>query len=203
MKVPYEAVCDQLSRSQRLGFLGDGPVADHVLHASYLLEAAAVVGGGTVVDLGSGGGVPGLVALLDDRWERIVLLDRSERRCAFLRSCVAGLGVGGRVEVVCSEAEALGRDSEFRGRADAVVARSFGPPAATLECASALCRRDGVVVVSDPPQGRQWPCDGLEKLGLVEAPADFETQLSVFYRVGELDPGFPRRPGVPAKRPLW
>ncbi|MCP4960816.1 MAG: hypothetical protein GY925_16310 [Actinomycetia bacterium] len=203
MNISYEAVSDQLSRSQRLGFLGDGPVADHVRHASELLEAAGTVGGGTVVDLGSGGGVPGLVALLDERWERIVLLDRSERRCAFLRTCVAGLEVGGHVEVVCAEAEVLGRNPEFRGMADAVVSRSFGPAAATLECASALCRRDGVVVVSDPPQGREWPTEGLQQLGLVEITAGSTTQLSLFVRVGELSSQYPRRAGVPARRPLW
>lgn len=214
-----EDVVSQLERSKRLGFLGDGPVADHVSHAQGLLSAARRGGGGTVVDLGSGGGLPGLLALLDPIWERVVLMDRSKRRCAFLRTCVAELGVADRVTVAVGEAEWLGRSTEYRNRADAVVARSFGPPSATLECAAPLVRLGGCIVVADPPGGRQWPPERLRLLGLTLSPmrpslesglgppddevGETAIRMSVFEKTSETDDQFPRRQGVPVKKPLW
>lgn len=161
------------------------------------------VGGGTVLDLGSGGGLPGLLAILDPAWTRVLLVDRSQRRCAFLRTCVAELGVGDLVEVVVGEAEGLARREDLRERADAVVARSFGPPAATLECAAPLARVGGFIVVADPPAGRSWPADGLVLLGLSEVEHIGDTELSIFEKVERSDQRFPRRSGVPSRKPLW
>ena len=203
MRPSLGEVLDQLERSRRLGFLGDGPVADHAAHALELLGAALRVGGGTVLDLGSGGGVPGLLALLEPAWTRVVLVDRSQRRCAFLRSCVAELGVGDLVDVVVGEAEIVARRDELRERADCVVARSFGPAAATVECAAPLVRVGGLVIVSDPPTGRSWPEDGLTALGLSELEHDGHTKLSIFEKTTPTDERFPRRAGVPARKPLW
>jgi len=161
-----------------------------------------------VVDLGSGGGVPGLV-LAVERWPttRLTLLDASQRRCTYLELCVADLDLGDRVEVLWARAEEAGRDPARRGVADAVVARSFGPPAATAECAAPLLRVGGALVVSEPPDGPgdRWDDAGLARLGLVR-----ETTVVVegasFTRLRQAEPcseTYPRRPGVPARRPLF
>lgn len=199
-----DGLLDQLERSRNLGFLGDGPLAAHVDHATAVLDAARECvpsPDATLIDMGSGGGIPGLVAVASGRWARVVLLDRSARRCAFLRSAIAGLGGSEQAVVVCSTAEAAGR-AAWRERADAVVARSFGPPAATLECASGLVRVHGAIVVSDPPGGRAWPdlaCLGLELVGSTAA----DPARSVFRKVRPLAPELPRRDGIPVQRPLF
>jgi hypothetical protein len=56
----HEPLLAQLERARGLGFLGPGPVAAHVEHTMGFLSALDEVTG-TVVDLGSGGGVPGLI----------------------------------------------------------------------------------------------------------------------------------------------
>ncbi len=87
----------QLERSRRLGFLGPGAVEDHLEQSLVLAEVLreilsdGAVDSPTMLDLGSGGGVPGLVLMGLLPWSRVVLLDRSERRCEFLRSAVAAL----------------------------------------------------------------------------------------------------------------
>src|SRR4051794_36896370 len=81
-----------LEESRRLGFLGPGPVDVHIAHA--LAFTAGRPEATRAVDLGSGGGVPGLV-LAQLAWPqcRWVLVDSMVRRCAFLREAVEDLGL--------------------------------------------------------------------------------------------------------------
>jgi 16S rRNA (guanine527-N7)-methyltransferase len=160
------------------------------------------------LDLGSGGGVPGLV--LAEQWPaaRIVLCDASERRCRALREAVGELGLAGRVEVVEARGEHLGRDEAYRARFPAVVARAFGPPAVTAEIGGALVAPGGVLVVSEPPvsdRAARWPAEGLAALGLAleEGRRAEAATFAVLRRVGAVPEGVPRRDGIPAKRPRW
>lgn len=161
-----------------------------------------------VVDLGSGGGVPGLVLAVEG-WPtaRLTLLDASQRRCTYLELCVADLDLGNRVDVLWARAEETGRDPVRRGAADAVVARSFGPPAATAECAASLLRPGGALVVSEPPggSGDRWDADGLARLGLAVETTEV-VEGATFTRLRQVEPCpdvYPRRPGMPARRPLF
>lgn len=161
--------------------------------------------GGWALDLGSGGGLPGLplaLALPGLHW---VLLDGSTTRCGFLSEAVDELNLADSVEVVATRAEdaAQGR---LRGSFDLVVSRSFGPPAVTGECAAGFLRTGGHLVVSEPPgsTGDRWPPDGLAKVGLrlvgtVTEPSAF----AVMEQVRACPATFPRRTGIPTKRPLW
>ena len=176
----------------------------HVAHAQGFLEALAdVPAGSLVVDLGSGGGVPGLVVAEARPDLRVVLLDAMEKRTALLRDAVAAMGVEDRVEVMTGRAEVVGRDPGVRGTAAAVTARSFGPPATTAECAAPLLSVGGILVVSEPPSGPdRWPADGLSELGL----ADSSMAVSGMRVLTQLRPcgdRYPRRDGLPAKRPLF
>src|SRR5687768_2128573 len=116
-----------LEEARQLGFLGPGPVTAHVEHAEAFV-AAVPLSPARALDLGSGGGVPGL--LLAERWESSswVLLDSHERRTAFLADAVARLGWAARVQVVRARAEVLGHDPGHRGQYDLVTARSFAAP---------------------------------------------------------------------------
>ena len=197
------ALLEQLERARTLGFLGPGPAADHVEHAQGFLAALADVAG-RVVDLGSGGGVPGLVVASARPDLEVVLVDAMAKRCRFLRTAVAVLDLAPRVRVVEGRAEHVGR-SDLRGAADAVTARAFGPPAATAECGAPLLRVGGRLLVSEPPDGPdRWPADGLAILGL--APGPTLAAGPRLRRLEQVEPcplRFPRRDGLPAKRPLF
>ena len=133
------AIVEVLEESRALGFLGPGPVMFHVEHArgfGAVLPADAEV----LVDLGTGGGVPGLVLAHDRPDSRMILVDGSTKRCEFLEGVVERLGWTGRVEVRCGRAEEIVHDPTLRGLADAVVSRSFGPPAAVAECGAPFLR---------------------------------------------------------------
>lgn len=193
-----------LGDARALGFLGPGPVVDHLRHA----EGFAVAWGGPppalVVDLGSGGGVPGLVLARTWPDATVVLVDSNERRTAFLERAASSLRLDG-VRVRRARAEVVGHESSLRGAADLVTARSFAPPAVTAECSAPLLRVGGRLVVSEPPDANaRWPMAPLADLGmallrLVRAPASF----AVLTQVAACPQRFPRRVGIPAKRPLF
>ena len=178
--------------------------------------------------------MPGII--LAELWPKaqIGLLDASERRCGLLEQWVAEAGWIPRVWVLCGRAEDLGRDVSLRGTFDAVVARLFGPPAVTAECAAPFLRVGGFLVVSDPPRRapdppaersgerpshdtngsehpydpgpsqERWPPRELESLGL--EPAMVITtpfHFTVLRQSRTCPERYPRRTGVPAKRPLF
>ena len=201
-----------LERSRNLGFLGPGSVRIHADHADGFAAGITRVPE-QFLDLGSGGGVPGLVLAL--RWpeSRAVLLDARERRCGFLREAVRDLELGERVVVVWARAEEAGHRDYLRGRFDVVVARGFGPPAVTAECGAPFLRLGGTLAVSEPPEGDEvapfgpssrWVPPGLARLGLAVG-----RSWTDGYRYQALDqvepcpPRYSRNPGIPAKRPLF
>ena len=208
-----------LARSRELGFLGPGPLAEQIGHSrafGELVREALGAGGQDEVerflDLGAGGGLPGLVLL--DEWPSAtaVLIDAQERRCRFLTESLAELGWGHRVEVRCGRAEVLGRDPGLRGGFGLVVARGFGPPAVTAECAVGFLSPGGRLAVSEPPNDstagegpERWPEDGLRRLGFGAA-MRFRSPLAGVACLNLEEPAenrWPRRDGVPGKRPLW
>ena len=157
----------------RAGFLRFGP-SDGVSSPSGWSDphGSGVVGppaGALAVDLGTGGGIPGLVlaTLTMCRW---VLVARGARRGSFLRWAVRRLDLRDRVEVVVADAVEVGR-GPLRGKANLVTARSFAPPGPTVECGAPLLLPGGFLVVSEPPaetRGRagRWEDGGLRAMGL-------------------------------------
>ncbi len=174
---------------------------DRALDLSHAVPKAPL----KAIDLGSGAGVPGLpLALLwqDTEW---VLLDGSTRRCAFLEESVSELGLAGRVRVVCSRAEEAGR-TDLRAGFDFAVARSFAAPAVTAECGSPFLEVGGVLVVAEPPGGspQRWDPAGVAQLGMeLAATSGSPTAHQVLRQVIPCPAKYPRRVGIPAKRPLF
>lgn len=209
-----EALNGVLEEARTLGFLGPGPVAPQLAHAVAFLDLLEVEAGaaGPFLDLGSGGGIPGLVlacVLTDSRW---VLLDSMIRRTRFLEEAVERLDLGGRVEVITARAETFGRDAAHRMRYRGIVARSFAAPPVLAECAAPLLQRGGTVVVSEPPaeggdsgpRPGRWDDAALASLGL--SVDRWEAGPPAFVRLrqaGRCPRTYPRAVGVPAASPLW
>ena len=169
-----------LEDSRRLGFLGDRPIDEVIAHARSFVDALVPVTG-RVADLGSGGGVPGLVIALDRPDLEVVLVDRRAKRTDFLSRVVRRLGWADRVRVRAEDvAQTIEREA---GSFDAVVARGFGPPDLTLARGVELVRSGGLVVISEPPVGDRWSADQLRELG-VSRLNDAPSTVAVFRRDG-------------------
>jgi 16S rRNA (guanine527-N7)-methyltransferase len=192
------ALVSVLEEARDLGFLGPGPVEFHVEHARAYLPALEGLAG-AALDLGAGGGVPGLVLAglrPDLEW---TFLDSMRKRTAFLHAAAERLELA--VTVRTARAEDV---PDLRGHFVAVVARAFGAPAVTAECAAPLLAIGGRLIVSEPPDtaGDRW--SGAEVLGLSPATIlEGPPALAVLSQRVPCPPQYPRRTGVPAKRPLW
>ncbi|MCU1397690.1 MAG: rRNA small subunit methyltransferase [Acidimicrobiales bacterium] len=154
------------------GALGEPSLPRAVDHADSFV-AEIPTSARSLVDLGSGGGLPGLVIAVRRPDLRVVLVDRRERRMDLLRLACARLGIAERVTVLTGDVVRLAKDGTHRGMYDVVTARAFGDPIFTLECAVPFLAAGGVVIVSEPPLvdlATRWPSKVVAALGLTIRP---------------------------------
>ena len=148
---------------------------------------------GPIVDVGSGGGAPGipLAVALSDR--EVTLLESSRRRCSFLERWARELP---NVQVVCGRAEE--QPVETWGVA---VAKALASPPVAAEWCLPLVKAGGAAILFVGPSAE---ADRVARVAeqlageLTESPPG----LLVLRKLGATPEGFPRRPGVARKRPL-
>ena len=146
---------------------------------------------GALVDVGSGGGVPGIPLARSLPTHEFVLLEAQERKCAFLREHAPP-----NARVVRGRAEE--QDVDWAGCA---VAKALAPPPVAAEWCLPLVRPGGAVVLWVGPSAEESVVARVaERVGarLEESPPGF----FVLRKVAATPDGFPRRPGVARKRPL-
>jgi 16S rRNA (guanine527-N7)-methyltransferase len=211
LSTPRPELLAALSDAQSQGFLGPGDPRAHLDHALAFAGAAETAFDGAppraFLDLGSGGGVPGLVLAVRWRDATGLLVDAAERRCRFLLEMVRRLGLEAHVEVRRGRAEVLAHEPALRASFPLVVARSFGPPAVTAELAAGFLAVGGWLVVSEPPEPDEarWSPEGLHALGYGPAVRTRSggAAFVVIPKRHDTPDNRPRRTGIPAKRPLW
>lgn len=164
----HPQLIETLRQAQRFGFFGGGDMVAAAAHSHAFVEALGAVGPGTrLIDLGSGGGLPGLVVADAFPEATVMLLDRREKRTDFLERAVRRLGWT-HVTVRCDQARnvvaevAAGVTEPF----NVVTARGFGPPEITLRTGVAVCTRPGRILISEPPAGNRWDPALLDDLGV-------------------------------------
>src|SRR4051794_2324700 len=115
-----EALLEILTESKALGFLGPGDPVSHIAHALGFADTALGISAEPhfVADLGTGGGVPGLI--LAEYWTsaEVVCIETAARRSRALESWIDALGFGDRVRVYEGRGEDAGRDPELREQFD-------------------------------------------------------------------------------------
>ena len=165
------------------------------MHVDESLDALEVVRRleGPIVDVGSGGGAPGipLAAALPER--QVTLLEANGRKCAFLRDAVQ---VFPNVTVVQGRAEEQETD-----RFGVAVAKALAPPAVAAEWCLPLVAPGGAVILYVGPTAEAAGVSRVSERiggGVVEQVPG----LLVLPKLEPTPPGFPRRPGVAKKRPL-
>ncbi len=170
----------------------------------------AARGGGALLDLGSGGGFPGLplAAALGDG---ALLVEAVAKKARFLATVVDATGLAGRVAVAASRAEAVAADAGHRGRWPVVTARAVGPLADLVELAFPLLAPGGRLVawkrgdIAAELAAARRAVAGLGGGDVHVRGADLpglEGHLLVFAeRRGAVPEGFPRDPAVRARQP--
>jgi 16S rRNA (guanine527-N7)-methyltransferase len=146
---------------------------------------------GSVVDVGSGGGAPGIPLAYALPEREFVLLEANGRKCAFLREHAPA-----NVRVVHGRAE----EQELE-QVGCSVAKALASPPVAAEWCLPLIRQGGAAILWVGPSAEPERVRAVaEKLAaqLEESPPGF----LVLRKLGPTPPGFPRRPGVARKRPL-
>lgn len=165
-----------------------------------------------VLDLGAGAGLPGLPLKIAVPGLSLTLLEATGRKAAFLREAVGELALE-QVEVLTGRAEDLARQAERREAYDLVVARAVAPLPTLLELALPFVRIGGALAApkgSGAPQEVSRSERALGLLGgrlvsvarLAVPGAEHPPRLVLVRKVAPTPETYPRRSGIPAKRPL-
>lgn len=183
----------------------------HLVDSLSCLPVARLGGGEWCVDLGSGGGFPGLPVAIACPWVRMDLVEATGKKVAFLEGAVARLGLA-NVLVRHDRAEALGRRDGWRDRVDCVLARAVAPLPVLMEYALPLCRAGGRLVALKGIKADEEMAMAQRAANLLGGTFGEQRRLElpgggrrVVVRVDKTGPTpgrYPRAPGVPARRPL-
>ena len=149
---------------------------------------------GPIVDVGSGGGAPGipLAHALSER--EVTLLEATRRKCDFLDRWTAELP---NLRVVCGRAEEQPLDAW-----GVAVAKALAPPPVAAEWCLPLVAPGGAAVLYVGPTAQTDRVAQVAELLAAELEPGSPSGLLVLRKLRETPPGFPRRPGVARKRPL-
>jgi 16S rRNA (guanine527-N7)-methyltransferase len=167
------------------------------LHVEAALAAAPLLGSGPVVDVGAGGGSPGLPLAAARADFRFDLLESSRKKCDFLRRWADEFD---NVAVVCSRAEEHGR-GPGREAYGTALARALAPPVVAVEWCLPLLGEGGRAILFVGPAVDATAVGKVASLlagELEESPPGF----LLLRKTGSTPERFPRRPGIARKRPL-
>jgi 16S rRNA (guanine527-N7)-methyltransferase len=184
-----------------------GHVIDSLSAVSWLREQRV----DRLLDLGSGGGFPGVPIAAAIPSIRVVLLEPIAKKARFLATSADATGLAPRVQVVTARAETVARDRHQRGRWPAVSARAVGSLADLVELAFSLLAVNGALVawkrgdIDLELEAARRAIDGLGggSLDVHEVPIDglVGHRLVVVTRTGRVPDAFPREPAVRRRRP--
>ena len=168
----------------------------------------------SLIDVGSGGGVPGLPIKILNTQMKATLVEATGKKVDFLRYVIEKLSLTG-VEVLNARVEELGRNVGYRGRYDAATVRAVARLDVILEYCIPLLKRGGSVVSMKGPLDLEELAAGKRAAGLlgaevteiVEIPflpdmPDKKRKLVVAHKISNTPERYPRKNGVPKKDPL-
>ena len=183
----------------------------HFLDSLSLLDLPEVSAASNIVDIGSGAGLPALVLALALPDARLVALESQQKKCMFIRRASQDLGLS-NLSVECARAEDYAR-GEGRGSFGVAVSRALAPLAVVAELSLPLLELGGAMVAMKGSVSNQERTRGEKALAILGAESVDMVRLHPFpgaenrwacvaVKRRETDPRFPRRPGIPARRPL-
>ncbi len=165
-----------------------------------------------LVDVGSGAGFPGLALKIALPDLEVVLVEATGKKAEFLKWMTSSLGQGD-VDVIADRAEAVGRRVGYREAFDIATARAVGQLKLVMELTLPLCKVGGILIAQRGGDAEEEAVLAVKAAGTLGGGdisveptpvADSETRgfITVVRKLSETPDRFPRRDGIPAKRPL-
>ena len=184
----------------------------HFLDSLSVARAVNFTPGQRVIDVGSGAGFPGLPLRLAYPHIHLTLLESTAKKTAFLEHIVTTLKLD-KVTILTTRAEDAGQAEDTREKYDVVLARAVANLPVLGEYLLPLCRVGGFCValkgehaaaeVQQAEHALRILGGHVKKVVPVELPHVAETHhLVVIEKIAATPPKYPRRAGIPSKRPL-
>jgi len=166
----------------------------------------------SIIDIGTGAGLPGVPLKILFPDIRLTLLDATAKKASFLSHIKEKLGLG-EVEIITGRAEEVARREEYRERFDIALSRAVAPLATLVELALPFCATGGSFIAQKKGFIKQEIAGAeksvsilggklreVKKIDLQEFPD--ERYLVIIDKISATPDKYPRRAGIPAKKPL-
>lgn len=193
-----------LEANRKVNLTGAKTPADFVPHLADALSTLPFVSG-PLVDVGSGGGLPAIPIAIATGIE-ITMIEVTLKKAAFLKSALSELGIAGRV--VVERAELAGHDPQLREQFACGTARAVSTAPTVAELLLPFLRVGGRAVLQRgaiDERERHALNDAAPMLGgrvAAEHVLEGDRRIILVEKTGATPSRFPRRLGVPEKRPL-
>lgn len=210
----YEQLIEEWSKHTNLisSNSREALVARHLLDSLSCLAMNHVSPGDRVVDIGTGAGLPGIPVKIAEPGISLTLLEASIKRARFLEHTLRELGLKD-VRVACYRAEDFAHIETERESYDIALARAVAPMPTLLEYALPLLKTDGALIaqrgknakveVRNAAYANKQLGGEVESVKRVRVPYLEAIRHLVIIRKRQRTPEkYPRRTGVPFKRPL-
>jgi 16S rRNA (guanine527-N7)-methyltransferase len=210
----YQACLQSWNRRLNLTTIDDatGIRRRHFLDSLTCATVTGDLNAKRLIDVGSGAGLPGLPLKILYAQLHLTLVESVTKKIRFLEAVTERLALDG-VDIVDARAETLGQDDAFRECYDWAVARAVAPLNVLVEYLLPLCRIGGNVLamksaraseeIEQAQEAIHILGGGEPRLHTVQLPGRTEpSYLVVIPKITATPSKYPRRPGIPAKRPL-
>lgn len=165
-----------------------------------------------VIDVGTGGGFPGIPLKIINEELEITLLDSLNKRIKFLKEVISSLELKG-IEAIHGRAEELGRDKEYRETYDICMSRAVASLDTLCEYCMPFVKPGGYFISmkgSDIDGELEEAKNAINKLGgklvekkIIKIPeSDIEHSLLIIEKISKTPTKYPRAGGKPRKNPL-
>lgn len=184
----------------------------HLYDALLVVQEPIFLNAKKILDLGSGGGVPAIPLAIAFPDKQIFSLDATRKKIDFQQETAEMLGLS-NFNPLWDRAEVLGHDAEYRGQFDLVTARAVAAVPILNEIMLPFAKIDGHILMYKGKEAQEEITSAKQsfkklnaqflKADFFETPNDYGTRaLVLIKKIAATPREFPRKPGIPQKKPL-
>lgn len=209
----YQLLLDTNKKVNLTAVIEERDVAiKHFIDSLTCFKAIAIKDGQSLVDIGTGAGFPGLPMKIYQPGLKVTLVDSLDKRVAFLKNVIAQLGLAG-IQAIHVRAEEVGRNKQLRESFDLAVVRAVASLAVLAEYCLPVVRTHGHFLALKGPKADKEIDSAKKALEIMGGEIQKTLKLNlpvtgdertiiVIKKVRATPESYPRRPGIPAKKPL-